>query len=1009
MNKKMSMIIRNLFASVIAMLVSIAGSAQAQLTWDANGTGTGQSNGAGAWLGVNLWWNGTANQNWVSGSDAIFAGTATAAGAVTLASPTTVNSLTFSPSFTGTYTLGTAGQAITNNNGITKNASSGLVTIVSPITLGGSQTWTNNSANKLQISSFVATAGFTLTLAGTGEFNFPTTTTGITGGGSIIVDGAYLNTISGGNQANNTYTGTTTVQNGGQISYYANNIGTGNINLNGGILNGYYNEGFTRPYGAGSGQFQITGGVSGFGVNGGNTINFNNVTSVKWGDATFNPSKFVLGGGVYGGTVTFAENIDLNNADRTVTTPVGGVLSGALSTSSGTAGLIKEGTGTLALSTSNTYNGGTTISAGTLSFGTRLSMPIAGTVTVANGGTLGVTVAGSATTWGGGTGVAGIAGLTSTANSGEGYGSQTGALVNFDGNSFLNLNVTANVTEANAIGNGSATSISLIKSGTSMLTLTGNNTYSGGTTLSAGTLAVGSSTTALSSGTLYLNAGTIQSSDNTARTISNAVSIGGDFTVGGTGDLTFSNTGASALGWTRKITVNPGRNATFAQAFSGSGYGITKDGNGTTTGTGTLTLTGNNTFTGTTTINSGKIVLNNDGDVTSSTVVLNGSNTGLTITGGSGVTSIWNNNGGDFSAGDFTNVQVVIDGAGTAGSARVTNVAKLVWGRSATSSTILLTNGGQMNVTGEIQIGSSYYMNAGETGDANLTIGGGTATSTFTGNNQTFYIGLGDRNGSNNNDVNVNSGGVLTGIGAMVVGHLNYGQDKDDSRLNKLTVDGTGIASMGGVTVGYANVAGPDAATANVVQVTNGGTLSTSGANYIGKANVASSIANANTATVSGTGSRWNAGNQAVYVGYTGHATAVSTGNVLTVSAGGVVTNISTLTVKAANTLSLGVGGTIYANAVTHPGTLAVALDGSATPACGCLNVSGNLNLNNATLNVTVGANPIAPCVIATYGSLTGAFSVTNLPANYSLDTHYNDSNQIAVKFMAAGTLIQFF
>ena len=1009
MNKKMSMIIRNLFASVIAMLVSIAGSAQAQLTWDANGTGTGQSNGAGAWLGVNLWWNGTANQNWVSGSDAIFAGTATAAGAVTLASPTTVNSLTFSPSFTGTYTLGTAGQAITNNNGITKNASSGLVTIVSPITLGGSQTWTNNSANKLQISSFVATAGFTLTLAGTGEFNFPTTTTGITGGGSIIVDGAYLNTISGGNQANNTYTGTTTVQNGGQVSYYANNIGTGNINLNGGILNGYYNEGFTRPYGAGPGQFQITGGVSGFGVNGGNTINFNNVTSVKWGDATFNPSKFVLGGGVYGGTVTFAENIDLNNADRTVTTPVGGVLSGAISTSSGTAGLIKEGTGTLALSNSNTYNGGTTISQGTLRFDTRNSMPAVGMVTVANGATLGVTVAGSGTTWGPGTGAAGIAGLTSTANSGEGYGSQTGALVNFDGNSFLNLNVTANVTEANAIGNGSATSISLIKSGTSMLTLTGNNTYSGGTTLSAGTLAVGSSTTALSSGTLYLNAGTIQSSDNTARTISNAVSIGGDFTVGGTGDLTFSNTGASALGWTRKITVIPGRNATFAQAFSGSGYGITKDGNGTTTGTGTLTLTGNNTFTGTTTINSGKIVLNNDGDVTSSTVVLNGSNTGLTITGGSGVTSIWNNNGGDFSAGDFTNVQVVIDGAGTAGSARVTNVAKLVWGRSATSSTILLTNGGQMNVTGEIQIGSSYYMNAGETGDANLTIQGGTATSTFTGNNQTFYIGLGDRNGSNNNDVNVNSGGVLTGIGNMVVGHLNYGQDKDDSRLNKLTVDGTGTASMGGVTVGYANVAGPDAATANVVQVTNGGTLSTSGANYIGKANVASSIANANTATVSGTGSRWNAGNQAVYVGYTGHATAVSTGNVLTATSGGVVTNINALIVKAANTLSLGVGGEIYANAVTNSGTLAVALDGSTTPTCGHLKVSGNLNLNNATLNVTVGANPIAPCVIATYGSLSGAFSVTNLPANYSLDTGYNNNTQIAVKFMAAGTLIQFF
>ncbi len=48
--------------------------AHAQLTWDANGTGAGQTNGGANWLGSNLWWNGTTNQNWVSSSNAIFGG-----------------------------------------------------------------------------------------------------------------------------------------------------------------------------------------------------------------------------------------------------------------------------------------------------------------------------------------------------------------------------------------------------------------------------------------------------------------------------------------------------------------------------------------------------------------------------------------------------------------------------------------------------------------------------------------------------------------------------------------------------------------------------------------------------------------------------------------------------------------------------------------------------------------------------------------------------------------------
>ncbi len=900
--------------------------------------------------------------------------------------------------------LGTGASSLTLN-GILATGASGVLTITRGT--GGTGTVTNDSE---------------LVINNTQQVNINGAP--ISGAGGITKNGTGTVYLGANPAAAHTYLGTTTL-NGG-VTMFGGNLPGGNLTLNGGVFEEYWTSTFSRALGADAGKVQLIGGASGFSENGATSMNVNlgGGGTVVWGasgegSATgfFNPSTLLLQSSASqsGSTLDFKNGINLNGATRTISVlknsnlSSGATISGAI-IGTGASGLIKEGVGHLALTASNTYAGGTTISNGTLRFNTRASMPAAGTVTVANGATLEVTVAGSGTTWGSGTGVAGIAGLTSTANSGEGYGGQSGAVVDFNGNSSLNLNVTADVTEANAIGNGTATSIRLIKSGANKLTLTGNNTYSGGTTLSAGTLAVGSSATALSSGTLYLNGGTIQSSDATARTISNAVSIGGDFTVGGTGDLTFSNTGASALGWTRQITVNTGRNATFAQAFSGSTYGITK------AGAGTLTLTGANTYTGLTTLNGGKVVLNN-GTVTGSGVSFSGNNTTLTIQGGSGVNSTWNLGGGDFttlaSGVNLSNIQTVIDGAGTAGSAVVTNVGNLVWGKTATtSSTILLTNGGRMNVNGEVRIGNPYYSTLG---GANMTIGGGTATSTFTGNSgQAFYIGFGERENSNNNIVTVSFGGVLTSVGNMFVGDVNNQQGNDQaSTANKLVVTGTGTASMVSITVGNARkdgvVGAPEKANANVAQVTSGGQLTTtSGISYIGRAALNLTEANNNTVTVTGTDSQWNASNQSVYVGYTGNAGAVSTGNVLTVSTGGVVTNINALIVKAANTLSLGTGGTIYANAVTNSGTLAVTIDGSATPSCGRLNVSGNLNLNNATINVTVGANPSAPCVIATYGSLTGGVSVTNLPANYSLDTSYK-GNQIAVKFMAAGTVISFF
>ena len=67
----------------------------------------------------------------------------------------------------------------------------------------------------------------------------------------------------GGNNSANNYTGTTTVQNGGGILKFAQNIGGGNIVLNGGIIDGYFNEGFTRTVDTGNNQIHLRAVIAG--------------------------------------------------------------------------------------------------------------------------------------------------------------------------------------------------------------------------------------------------------------------------------------------------------------------------------------------------------------------------------------------------------------------------------------------------------------------------------------------------------------------------------------------------------------------------------------------------------------------------------------------------------------------------------------------------------------------------------------------------------------------------
>ena len=768
--------------------------------------------------------------------------------------------------------------------------------------------------------------------------------------------------------------------------------------------------------GSGAGQIQLTGGRSGFtNLQGDATSNFVTFgtagTTVTWGDAAFNPTTFVMNDAGASSTMRIPNPFDLNGAARTIevsATGAGagrgtyGILTGDLGGTG--ASLVKTGAGTLMLDGSNSYNGGTTINGGGVWFRDTAAMPASGTVTVNDGGILSVSVgtglwttgtSGNGT-MGGLLGGVGGSGQTITYSGNVGVGFNISGTQTYSGDI---ANVTGSTTTAIHIGNkdGSASSDPFTFAGT--LTLSGNNSYTGATFVNVGTLIVGSANALGNGGDVTFKGGTLQYS---------AASAANDY-------------GSRIKNSTSAILLNTnGQNVTLSNLGSGNTGGLTKS------GAGTLTFAGTSAYSGATTLSAGTIAVYNGTLSSSSGAVSLASNTTVSVLGGSGVSSTWDLGNQDLqqSGSNVSNVQVTIDGDGVAGSALITNVRNLTWGRTITNSTMTITDGGQMNVTGEVRIGNPYYSLLG---GANITIGGGTATSTFSGDGgDDFYIGYGERRQSNNNVVTVNSGGVLTNIRDMFVGHVNNAQNAGTtaSTANQLTVTGTGTAGMRGLSVGYAQSGGTVSliadANANVVEVVSGGQLSTSGTSYIGRANNTYTASNANTLTVSGTGSTWNAGNQTIHVGYTTATTAASNNNILTVANGGVLTNVNSLivgsgsgtetgnqvvldggsisatsvTVNTGNTLSG--GGTITGN-TTIAGTLEIGVDGGSFDV---IAITGDVDISAASLSIvpTGSGATLSSYTFLTYtGTLTPSsgpfFAEGALPLGYSID--YSTPGQI--------------
>jgi autotransporter-associated beta strand protein len=289
------------------------------------------------------------------------------------------------------------------------------------------------------------------------------------------------------------------------------------------------------------------------------------------------------------GALTFTSQVDLGGENRRITTKSNTTFSGVISN----GGITKDGLGSLILTGTNTYAGGTTLIEGSLfaandaAFGTGVLNLNSG-ILASSGGSRSfnnlVTMAAGTVQFGD---ASHLDSLTFNGNTSLAAGRNT-------------LNTVANTTFSGVIEGQNA---SLIKQGTGNLTLTNVNTYDGGTELQAGTVRLGNDRS-LGGGRITFNGGTLASAGTAPRAIANDVFINGNATIGdnaNSGAVRFLGNSNELAAGNQTITTTV--DTVFENGLSGAG-GLIKDGNAT------MTLRGDSTYAGGTWIKSGKLVVN---------------------------------------------------------------------------------------------------------------------------------------------------------------------------------------------------------------------------------------------------------------------------------------------------------------------------------------------------------------------------------------------------------------
>ena len=552
------------------------------------------------------------------------------------------------------------------------------------------------------------------------------------------------------------------------------------------------------------------------------------------------------------------------------------------------------------------------------------------------------------------------------------------------------------VLASNITGTGAIT-----KNGVWNLTLQGSNSFGGPVLLdsSGGTLtlqnqfALGTNSVTVSNGTLFVSLGTT------------AYRLGNGFS-----NQTILITGTGAY-WTNSANLVIGSGAA-------TGNTLRVENGGSVNINGAIGIGTNGAALNSLVISKGGRLFTR---TTASFIGFDGASNSATIQGGTGLVSLWDNGGQALTIGVTNssaaagNNSLVVDGAGAAGSALLTNVAGVTVGANGSGfNSLIITNGGKVwESSGGLTIGNGTSNNW-----VLVMGGGGVVTSVFQVGSSDISMGANVGPGTGNvlridgagvtggavvsNVANINMRGsqntaansiIITNGGVLVHQNLTVGSSSSSNLVlivagsggavstlkstgnivigtgtangNSLRIDGGGFAGGAlatGATAFIVGAANNPGFTGNSLIITNGGQL------FIAPTSTFDSFIgqryNTNFVTVTGANSLLNLGGRSLIVGV-----GSATGNVLRIENGGLLTNVNILSISPSNAVAVAnqiivSNGTVFAQNIVVGGAAAsqtgnqLLISGSSlvtvTTALVVTNSSGGntVVLNGGVLNV---------------------------------------------------------